>query len=135
MEASVSTFSVSGFVSYLIQLLQYEVANNTTRFVMDLALIGLFFYAFFAKSFKPHSKPEKLTDKEMEELVEAFKPEPLVPKTAPAAADAPMSSLPVVTSPPTPTITIEGRNDNIVNFATYNFLGFAHDKEIKVIHT
>jgi serine palmitoyltransferase len=102
--------------------------NNTTRFLLDLLLLSLFAYALLSKSYKPQHKPEKLTEKEIDELCEEFKPEPLVPAT-PAAADPPVREVPVISTPAAARLHVDGKGD-VVNFATFNFLGFANDKKI-----
>uniref|UniRef100_A0A8D3BX33 Serine palmitoyltransferase, long chain base subunit 1 n=1 Tax=Scophthalmus maximus TaxID=52904 RepID=A0A8D3BX33_SCOMX len=79
----------------------------------------------FSKTYK---LPEtyKLTEKEKEDLIEEWQPEPLVP---PVSTDHPSLNYDVVTGPPSHKIIINGKE--CVNFASFNFLGLLDNDRVK----
>jgi serine palmitoyltransferase len=83
-------------------------------------------YIIFKKSYKT-SKPNKLTEKEIEELIKDWKPEPLI--TDDIDEEIPVNTH-VVTSDGGKIIKVN--NKEVLNFSSYSFLGLSGDKEIKV---
>uniref|UniRef100_A0A3P9LQ38 Serine palmitoyltransferase 1 n=1 Tax=Oryzias latipes TaxID=8090 RepID=A0A3P9LQ38_ORYLA len=80
---------------------------------------------FFSKTYKPH-ETYKLTEKEKEDLIEEWQPEPLVP---PVSKDHPSLNYDVVTGPPSHKIIINGKE--CTNFASFNFLGLLDSDRVK----
>ncbi|XP_024117729.1 serine palmitoyltransferase 1 [Oryzias melastigma] len=90
--------------------------------ILILCIIRLL---FFSKTYKPH-ETYKLTEKEKEDLIEEWQPEPLVP---PVSKDHPSLNYDVVTGPPSHKIIINGKE--CTNFASFNFLGLLDSERVK----
>jgi serine palmitoyltransferase len=74
---------------------------------------------------KPRAISRKLTEKEKQELIDEWRPEPLVP---PVDANHPALNVRVLDGIVGKTIEIDGRKS--LNFATFNFLNFVGNPRI-----
>nr|CAB3266548.1 serine palmitoyltransferase 1 [Phallusia mammillata] len=86
--------------------------------ILEAILIVWIIRLLFFKSYKLHGH-QPLTDKEKDDLVNEWKPEPLVPPLAETISSADPYRL--VTGSPGKTIVVDG--NECLNFATMNFLG------------
>jgi serine palmitoyltransferase len=97
---------------------------NGYQLIIDIILFILFLYVLFRKPAKPE-KP--LSDQEIEELIETWEPEPLIPPRTPMMELD--EKVPVITSTTTTHVTIEGRQ--VLNMARNNFLGMIGNAKIE----
>lgn len=92
---------------------------------LEALLVGWIIWLVFRKSYKPSDVTE-LTEKEKEELIAEWQPEPLVPETP---ADHPALNPLYVEGKLTKYVKIEGKT--YLNAATLNFLGLVGDDRIE----
>lgn len=90
--------------------LLHEFQSHPARTIFDTFLIIFVLYVVFQKSYKVKTKPE-LSPKEVEEILQEWKPEPLVPDQI---EEWKPKTLP----------------KDVVQFSTFNFLGFGKNKQI-----
>ncbi|KAI3362262.1 hypothetical protein L3Q82_012228 [Scortum barcoo] len=93
--------------------------------ILEGILILWIIRLLFSKTYKLH-ETYKLTEKEKEDLIEEWLPEPLVP---PVSKDHPSLNYDVVTGPPSHKIIINGKE--CINFASFNFLGLLDHERVK----
>lgn len=93
--------------------------------ILEGILILWIIRLLFSKTYRLHDT-YKLTEKEKEDLIEEWQPEPLVP---PASRDNPSFTYDVVTGPPSHKIVINGKE--CINFASFNFLGLLDNNRVK----
>ncbi|KAK1883517.1 Serine palmitoyltransferase 1 [Dissostichus eleginoides] len=93
--------------------------------ILEGILILWIIRLLFSKTYKLHDT-FKLTEKEKEDLIEEWQPEPLVPLVS---KDHPSLNYDVVTGPPTHKIIINGKE--CINFASFNFLGLLDNERVK----
>lgn len=80
-------------------------------------------FILFQKSYRPTNKPEVLSKKEVDELVEDWEPAPLVP---PSFTPDPLDTdIPTLTTAPDASVSVVGSQSPAVNLASLNFLGLA----------
>lgn len=115
-----------------------EWENAPLRLLMDVFLIGFMLYVVLRNSYRISKKPAKLTEKvcsfkndennqkEIDQLCAEWEPEPLVPIND----DCQPFEVPIVESASSKEIIVNKKK--VLNFGTYNFLGFAGDKDIQV---
>jgi len=98
---------------------------NGYQLVLDVILFILFVYVLFRK---PKAPEKPLNEKEMEELIEEWEPEPLIPK----GGKTPMMELdekvPTISGTTTTHVTVEGRQ--VLNLARNNFLGMISNPKV-----
>uniref|UniRef100_A0A673C201 Serine palmitoyltransferase 1 n=1 Tax=Sphaeramia orbicularis TaxID=375764 RepID=A0A673C201_9TELE len=93
--------------------------------ILEGILILWIIRLLFSKTYKLH-ETYKLTEKEKEDLIEEWQPDPLVP---PISKDHPSLNYDVVTGPPSHKIIINGKE--CINFASFNFLGLLDNERVK----
>uniref|UniRef100_A0A6I8RHP0 Serine palmitoyltransferase 1 n=1 Tax=Xenopus tropicalis TaxID=8364 RepID=A0A6I8RHP0_XENTR len=79
----------------------------------------------FSKTYKLQERSD-LTEKEKEELIDEWRPEPLVP---PVSKDHPALNYNIVSGPPSHKIVVNGKE--CINFASFNFLGLLDNDRVK----
>jgi serine palmitoyltransferase len=145
--------SVSQLVEKLFALILVELEQRPQRFLIDIGLLFCFLYVMFSKSYKI-PKQTKLSSDEVNELLNEWSPEPLIPKASQkrrrrktnenvstddidvdemldnVEQDNTAASLNVITSAAQHQLTLAGKATHVHNFATYNFLGLVGDKNI-----
>ena len=125
--AAVLQQSVNTYTSWWVE--QYE--TNPTHVIVETLLIAFILYVYFKR---PAPKKSKLSASEMEELIDEWEPEPLVPPSGgdPAGENG--------TDISTDFMVVEGRQGSLVSIqglgelvdmASFDFLGFATDESIK----
>jgi len=158
-----NNISLSQIVNRLIQLIVAELEERPQRFLIDMSLLFCFIYVIFSKSYKI-PKPTKLTPEEVNDLLNEWTPEPLLPikpqklssprttevalslsshhhddnhhKTTTTTSSSTATSTTVATngnivsSALETKFTLQGKNDPVHNFATFNFLGLVGDRDI-----
>lgn len=105
----------------------YDTIANVPLYHLSLEalLVAWIIWLVFRKSYKPSDVTE-LTEKEKEELIAEWQPEPLVP---PTPADHPALNPLYVEGKLTKYVKIDGKE--YLNAATLNFLGFVGDERIE----
>uniref|UniRef100_A0AAR2M3P7 Serine palmitoyltransferase 1 n=1 Tax=Pygocentrus nattereri TaxID=42514 RepID=A0AAR2M3P7_PYGNA len=93
--------------------------------ILEGILILWIIRLLFSKTYKLQERSD-LTEKEKEELIEEWQPEPLVPAVS---NDHPSLNYDVVTGPPSHKITVNGKE--CINFASFNFLGLLDNERVK----
>ncbi|RXN11807.1 serine palmitoyltransferase 1 [Labeo rohita] len=93
--------------------------------ILEGILILWIIRLLFSKTYKLQDRSD-LTEKEKEELIEEWQPEPLVP---PISKDHPSLNYDVVTGPPSHKIIVNGKE--CINFASFNFLGLLDNERVK----
>jgi serine palmitoyltransferase len=86
-------------------------------------------YFVFQKSYKIKQEPERLTDREIDQLVAEWTPSPLVPSLN-EYQEWNETTVPTLASAPSAVVELEG-GAKVLNFASTNFLGMAENPEIK----
>uniref|UniRef100_A0A8C4I4I8 Serine palmitoyltransferase 1 n=1 Tax=Dicentrarchus labrax TaxID=13489 RepID=A0A8C4I4I8_DICLA len=103
----------------------YHLTAPAYHLILEGILILWIIRLLFSKTYKLH-ETYKLTEKEKEDLIEEWQPEPLVP---PVSKDHPSLNYDVVTGPPSHKIIINGKE--CINFASFNFLGLLDNERVK----
>lgn len=98
-------------------------ASTLWHILVEAALVLFVTYLYFQKSYKPEVS-EELTPKEIEQLIEEWRPEPLSPPYK-----APETTVPLVSSSPGALIEVDGKQT--INFGTANFLGLSTHAAVK----
>ncbi|XP_019715238.1 serine palmitoyltransferase 1-like, partial [Hippocampus comes] len=93
--------------------------------ILEGILILWIIRLLFSKTYRLH-ETNKLTEKEKEDLIEEWQPEPLAPTIS---KDSPYITYDVVTGPPSHKIIINGKE--CINFASFNFLGLLDNERVK----
>uniref|UniRef100_A0A3Q1ICA7 Serine palmitoyltransferase 1 n=1 Tax=Anabas testudineus TaxID=64144 RepID=A0A3Q1ICA7_ANATE len=115
----------SGQQWVLVEMVQAFYEAPAYHLILEGILILWIIRLLFSKTYKLH-ETYKLTEKEKEDLIEEWQPEPLVPVVS---KDPPFLNYDVVTGPPSYQITINGKK--CVNFASFNFLGLLDNERVK----
>lgn len=114
----------------LIRYVQASYQNDPIRSVFELFLLIFFIRYLMSPSYSTNdSNYVKLTEDEIEELVEEWQPEPLVSKQT-AIEEMELERLPVIVGPTGPKSKLaNGRT--VTNLASYNFYNFNANETIK----
>uniref|UniRef100_A0A8C3AXX7 Serine palmitoyltransferase 1 n=1 Tax=Cyclopterus lumpus TaxID=8103 RepID=A0A8C3AXX7_CYCLU len=113
------------YLKELLEIVHYFYFAPAYHLILEGILILWIIRLLFSKTYKLH-ETYKLTEKEKEDLIEEWQPDPLVP---PVSKDHPSLSYDVVTGPPSHKITINGKE--CINFASFNFLGLLDNERVK----
>ncbi|KAL8570676.1 hypothetical protein ACOMHN_039111 [Nucella lapillus] len=111
----------------MYDLIQGFLQAPAYHLVFEVLLILLIAKLFFSKSYKPEKI--KLSEKEKEELIADWKPEPLVPDVPEDNPVLQALEKYCITGPAGKIVNVNGKI--CVNMATLNFLGFIGNKEIE----
>ncbi|CAG5867097.1 unnamed protein product [Menidia menidia] len=115
----------SGQQWVLVEMVQAFYEAPAYHLILEGILILWIIRLLFSKTYKLH-ETYKLTEKEKEDLIEEWQPEPLVPAVS---RDHPSLNYDVVTGPPSHKIIINGKE--CINFASFNFLGLLDNERVK----
>ena len=110
----------TNFNDLLRALQQAPVYHLCFELFLVLAVLWLIFLR------KPRRIPKKLTEEEKQELIDDWRPEPLVPPVDP---NHPALNVRIVDGIIGKTVEIDGRTS--LNFATFNFLNFIGNQRIQ----
>lgn len=109
----------------LVEMVQAFYEAPAYHLILEGILILWIVRLLFSKTYKLQDRSD-LTEKEKEELIEEWQPEPLVP---PVSKDHPSLNYDIVTGPPSHKIIVNGKE--CVNFASFNFLGLLDNERVK----
>ncbi|XP_059400315.1 serine palmitoyltransferase 1-like isoform X2 [Carassius carassius] len=110
----------------LVEMVQAFYEAPAYHLILEGILILWIIRLLFSKTYKLQERSD-LTEKEKEELIEEWQPEPLVP---PVSKDHPSQNYDVVTGPPSHKIIVNGKE--CINFASFNFLGLLDSERVKL---
>uniref|UniRef100_A0AAY4B4W4 Serine palmitoyltransferase 1 n=1 Tax=Denticeps clupeoides TaxID=299321 RepID=A0AAY4B4W4_9TELE len=116
----------SGQQWVLVEMVQAFYEAPAYHLILEGILILWIVRLLFSKTYKLQERSD-LTDKEKEELIEEWQPEPLVPQVS---KDHPSLKYDVVSGPPSHKIIVNGKE--CINFASFNFLGLLDNERVKV---
>lgn len=113
----------------LIRYVRSSYQNDPVRSALELVLVIFVIHYLFAPSYSTKKNEIKLTEAEIDELVDEWVPEPLVaPQTALEEAEA--ERLPVLLGPTGPkSKLVNGKT--VTNLASYNFYNLNANDQIK----
>ena len=131
-----TTFTVaSKLYSYIpgggivYQYIKASHQNDPFRTLLEVFLVVFLLWYFVAKRYKPGTNEVKLTEQEVQELIEEWEPEPLVPELT-AFQKEELAKTSVLTSGSGLKVrSLDGRER--LNFASFNFLGIMNSDLIK----
>eukprot|EP00943_MAST-04B_sp_MAST-4B-sp1_P006487 g6487.t1 len=107
-------------------IMQYK--TNPIHVILETLLIIFIIYVYFKR---PSAKKSQLEPHEMEELIHEWEPEPLVPSADSGDAENNISTdFFVVEGRQGAIVSVKGVGD-LVDMASFDFLGFATDESIK----
>ncbi|KAJ8338710.1 hypothetical protein SKAU_G00354960 [Synaphobranchus kaupii] len=115
----------SGQQWVLVEMVQAFYEAPAYHLILEGILILWIIRLLFSKTYKLQERSD-LTEKEKEELIEEWQPEPLVP---PVSKDHPSLNYDIVTGPPSHKIIVNGKE--CINFASFNFLGLLDNERVK----
>ncbi|PBP19191.1 putative 1,3-beta-glucan synthase component FKS1 [Diplocarpon rosae] len=114
----------------LIRYIQSSYQDDPVRSAIELILVIFFIRYLLSPSYATHTGNfVKLTEEEIDDLVDEWTPEPLVaPRTAFEEAES--EKLPVIVGPTGPRVKLaSGRT--VTNLASYNFYNFVGNEQVK----
>ncbi|XP_062340421.1 serine palmitoyltransferase 1 isoform X2 [Osmerus eperlanus] len=114
----------SGQQWVLVEMVQAFYEAPAYHLILEGILILWIIRLLFSKTYKLQERSD-LNEKEKEELIEEWQPEPLVP---PVSKDHPSLNYDIVTGPPSHRIIVNGKE--CINFASFNFLGFLDNERV-----
>ncbi|XP_050402480.1 serine palmitoyltransferase 1 [Patella vulgata] len=122
-----STMAILPATWDMYDLVQSFLRTPTYHLVVEVCLVLLIIKLIFSKSYKPEKMV--LSEKEKEELIAEWTPEPLVPDIPEDHPVIQLMEKNIVTGPPGKYINI--RQKSCINMATMNFLGMVANKTIE----
>lgn len=122
----ISTIPGSGVVYRYVQA---SYKDDPFRIVLELFLIFFTIRYLFSKRYDPQRDPNRLTSQEMDELVDEWTPEPLVPELGDFEKEQ-LSKVPVLEGGQGVHLTLEG-GQKVTSLVSTDFLGFLNDEGIK----
>jgi serine palmitoyltransferase len=103
--------------------------NDPFRLCLELLLVLFMIWYFVAKRYSPTSTEVILTEKEIQELIDEWEPEPLVGPLTDWEREE-LEKKPIVTGQVGLKVkTLDGKER--LNFASYNFLGIMNSESVK----
>ncbi|KAL2259499.1 hypothetical protein VTK26DRAFT_6801 [Humicola hyalothermophila] len=128
-EAAIAFQKVPGS-AVLVRYVRSSYQNDPVRSAIELILFIFFIRYLMAPSYSTSKQNYvKLTEDEIDELVEEWTPEPLV--AAPTAAEEmELEKLPVITGPTGPKSKLTN-GKTVTNLASYNFYNFNANEQLK----
>ncbi|KAK4111660.1 PLP-dependent transferase [Canariomyces notabilis] len=114
----------------LIRYVRSSYQNDPVRSAIELVLFIFFIRYLLAPSYSTSKQNYvKLTEDEIDELVDEWTPEPLVPAPTPAE-EAELEKLPVLVGPTGPKSKL-ANGKTVTNLASYNFYNLNANEQIK----
>ncbi|KNC47201.1 uncharacterized protein AMSG_11779 [Thecamonas trahens ATCC 50062] len=111
-----------------IEFTVYMYQNDPYHVAVEAALALWVVYLMLGSSFRPSSKPTKLSRTEIDELVEEWTPEPLVPVLDDRQKAMEMGPVIDRVEPGGVHVTIEGK-DGVLNLGSGNYLGLSGNRD------
>ncbi|XP_040272873.1 serine palmitoyltransferase 1 [Bufo bufo] len=109
----------------LVEMVQAFYEAPAYHLILEGFLILWIIRLIFSKTYKLQQRSD-LTEKEKEELIDDWHPDPLVP---PVSKDHPALNYNIVSGPPSHKIVVNGKE--CINFSSFNFLGLLDNDRVK----
>ncbi|KAJ2896587.1 putative serine palmitoyltransferase 1 protein [Zalerion maritima] len=114
----------------IIRYVQSSYQNDPIRSAFELVLVIFFIRYLLSPSYSTHNKNfVKLTDDEIDELVDEWQPEPLVPAVT-AHEENDIERIPIIAGPAGPKSKL-ANGKTVSNLASYNFYNFNANEQLK----
>ncbi|ORY60731.1 aminotransferase class I and II [Pseudomassariella vexata] len=114
----------------LSRYIQTSYQNDPVRSILEVFLVIFFIRYLLSPSYPTHGPNYvKLREEEIDELVQDWEPEPLVPRQTPFE-EAEADKLPVIVGPTGPKSKLSN-GKTVTNLASYNFYNFNANEQIK----
>ncbi|ORZ34148.1 pyridoxal phosphate-dependent transferase [Catenaria anguillulae PL171] len=122
--------------SHVVSLyIRNSYQNDPARVVLELLLFFFAIKYLLSNRYSPRKDTIKLSEREIDELVDDWVPEPLVPGETDPVADRrnldEVASIPVLTSGGGAKVKVEGSNRVVLNLASFDVFGLANSERIK----
>ncbi|KAI8987369.1 pyridoxal phosphate-dependent transferase [Mycotypha africana] len=114
----------------VISYLKNAYQNDPFRIALELFLVFFAIKYIMSAKYKPHDNAVKLTEKEIDELVEEWQPEPLVPPLS-KYDKFNMEKTPVIMGAQSVKPKIVGHAKPLMNLATTNYLNLLASEQIR----
>jgi len=116
-------------LSWIVNYVAHSLHRDPWRLFLEILMVAVLLRYLFGKRYRPKDKTVKLTEREVEELVQEWQPEPLVPPLS-RRAKREAESIPVIEGPSGAVVKVGGQHK--INLASFNFLGLVGDQRIEV---
>ncbi|KAI9255282.1 pyridoxal phosphate-dependent transferase [Sporodiniella umbellata] len=113
-----------------ISYLKTAYQNDPFRVALELFLVFFAMKYMFSRKYKPNDNNVILTEKEIDDLVEEWQPEPLAPRLT-TYDRMNLEKIPVLTGPQSAKVKVSGHAKPLMNLATYNFLNLTASEQIR----
>ncbi|CAO3642593.1 unnamed protein product [Cunninghamella blakesleeana] len=116
--------------SLAINYIKTAYQDDPFRICLELFLVFFAIKYMLSKKYKPHDNAVKLTEKEIDELVEEWQPEPLVPKLT-SYDKLNLEKTPLIVGAQTAKTKVAGHAKPLMNLATTNYLNLIASEHIR----
>ena len=117
--------------SVIIRYVQNSYQNDPVRIVLELFLVIFAFKYLMSKKYAPDRHELDLTRQEIDELVDEWQPDSLVPPLTPFQK-MDLDSVPVIVGSTGARVKLEDGKEYL-NLATYDFLGMANNPKVSLV--
>ncbi|KAI8379510.1 pyridoxal phosphate-dependent transferase [Radiomyces spectabilis] len=114
----------------VISYIKNSYQHDPFRIVLELFLVFFALKYMLSKKYKPHDNAVKLTEKEVDELVEEWQAEPLVPKLN-SFDKFNLETTPVIVGAQAAKAKVQGYTKPLMNLATTNYLNLVESESIR----
>ncbi|KAI7869466.1 pyridoxal phosphate-dependent transferase [Spinellus fusiger] len=113
----------------VISYLKTAYQDDPFRIALELFLVFFAIKYMMAKKYKPHDNAVKLTKKEVDDLVDEWQPEPLVPALS-SFDKFNLDTTPLIVGPQSAKAKVYGHTKPLLNLATTNYLNLVASEHI-----
>ncbi|KAL2024987.1 hypothetical protein VTK56DRAFT_3686 [Thermocarpiscus australiensis] len=130
LREAAATFQKVPGSAVLVRYVRSSYQNDPVRSAIELVLFIFFIRYLLSPSYSTSKQNYvKLTEEEIDELVEEWTPEPIVPAPTPQE-EAELEKLPVIVGPTGPKTKL-ANGKTVTNLASYNFYNLNANEQIK----
>ncbi|ORX89023.1 PLP-dependent transferase [Basidiobolus meristosporus CBS 931.73] len=115
--------------SFLLRYIKNSYQNDPVRVVLELFLVFFALKYLLSKKYNIENNDVQLTEEEVDELVDDWQPEPLVPSLSNSEREM-LDNVPITVGPPGTRQKMRN-GKTLVNMAAFNFLGFLGNETLK----
>lgn len=112
-------------MTWLVHYFLDSLHADPWRLFLEFVLIVIGIRYLFTKGYRPKNR-NKLTKKEVEELISEWEPEPLIPPTT-TEMEWELDKIPLIEGKFGTELVVKGKN--LANFVAFDFLGLLNNKE------
>ncbi|KAJ1960941.1 serine palmitoyltransferase component [Dipsacomyces acuminosporus] len=114
-----------------IRYIKNSYKDDPFRTFLEACLVGFIIWYMTKQKYNIGNNEVELTEKEIDELIEDWKPEPLVPELTEFERET-LDKAVMIDGPNGIKVRLaSGNSKPVLNFASYNFLGFVNSPEIE----